>query len=106
MLRATIRTKLYRIPDASRGEDDDWPLPGDRSRLRSPLVTYGSDDTPDEFDILERVPAEFSYDEDPQTEGRRAKAIEESIAEHYDGFERIELEPDDGGTDKDAEDEA
>lgn len=101
MLRATIRTKLYRIPAASRDEDDDFPLPGDRDRLRGPLVTYGSDDSPDEFDIRERVPAEFSYDEDAQQEGRRAKAIEESIAEHYDGFERVS----DGGTDKDGEDE-
>jgi len=105
MLRATIRTKLYRIPAANRGEDDDWPLPGDRSRLRGPLVTYGSNETPDEFHITERVPAEFAYDESPQMEGRRAAAIEKSIAAHYDGFERVESEPDAGGTDKDAEDE-
>ncbi|AGM11210.1 hypothetical protein M197_gp45 [Haloarcula hispanica tailed virus 2] len=88
MLRATIRTKLYRIPGAAR--DDDWPLPGERSRLRGPLQTYGSPDSPDEFDLRERVPEEFSYDESPQQEGKRVSAIEKAIADAYDGFERVE----------------
>lgn len=101
MLKATIRTKLYRIPEADR--DTDWPLPGDRSRLRGPLQTYGSDDDPDVFDIRERVPEEFSYDEDAPTEGRRAKAIEKSIADAYSGLERVDS--DDGDNTKSAEDE-
>lgn len=88
MLRATIRTKLYRIPGASRQDAEDL-LPGERSRLRGPLQTYGSEDEPDVFDIRERVPSEFSYDDSPQQEGKRARQIEEVIAEHYDGFERV-----------------
>lgn len=104
MLRATIRTKLYRIPGADREDPDGSLLPGERSRLRGPLQTYGSADSPDEFDIRERVPEEFSYDESPQSEGKRARRIEEAIAEHYDGFERVE-DGSDGDTTKAEDDE-
>lgn len=102
MLRATIRTKLYRIPGADRGDPEDL-LPGERSRLRRALVTYGSEDSPDEFDIRERVPEEFATGESPQEAGKRAKAIEEAIAEAYDGFERVE--EDSGGEATKAEDD-
>jgi len=88
MLRATTTTKLYRIPDADRSGSE--LLPGDRSRLRAALQTNGSADDPDDFDLLERVPEEFSHGESPQEAGKRAKAIEESIAEHYPSFERLE----------------
>ena len=96
MLQATIRTKLYRIPGADREDADGSLLPGERSRLRGPLQTYGSADSPDTFDIRERVPAEFSYDESPQEEGRRARRLEEAIAAEVTGITRL---PDEAGGD-------
>jgi hypothetical protein len=94
MLRATIRTRLYRVPAAAR--DDNDLLPGERSRLRVALRTGGAPDAPDTFDIRERVPEEFTYDDTPQAAGKRAAAIEASIADAYDGIERVD---DDGDGD-------
>jgi len=93
MLRSTVKTKLQRIPQVDRNDPDSL-LPGNRSRLRGPLRTDGFANSPDVFDIRERVPEEFAADESPQAEGKRARAIEERIASYYPGFERVDDDTD------------
>jgi hypothetical protein len=97
MLRATITTKLYRIPAASRGDADDL-LPGHRDRLNGVLHTHGTPDDPDVFDLRERVRPEFAG-EPPESAADRAARIEESIVAHYDGIERVD-ESESGDTTK------
>jgi len=100
MLKATRTTKVYRLPTDE--ENEGWPLTDGRRRLAKALEVDG-DAEPDVFDIRERLPEEFARDESPQTAGRRAKALEQRLADTYPGLEYVE-DAESGGEDAESED--
>lgn len=83
MLRVTRRVTFYRPPD------DDL-LTADRHRFVKPLTANGGPDDPDEFDVRDRIPEEFTHDDRPQDAGQRAKKIEEALAQAHDYVERVD----------------
>lgn len=93
MLKATRTTRVYRLP--TDADNEGWPLTDGRTRLRKALSVDG-DAEPDVFDLRERLPEEFAGSESPQTEGRRAKALEERLADTYPFLERVEDAETDG----------
>ncbi len=90
-LKATISTKLYRLPEVERG--DDHPLPEGTNTLPQPLPLLGTPEEPDVFDLEDRV-ALHTADESPQSAGRRYADLERVLAQR-EGIERVEAE--DGG---------
>lgn len=98
MLRVFKRAMWVRPPQEVVDEDDDgnpteyeYPLTDDRKRFKEPLRADGTDDEPDEFDIRDRIPAEFGTDgETPQEAGKRAKKIETLLATQDTKVERFE----------------
>jgi len=89
-LKATISTKLVRLPEVDR--DDDFPMPEGTNTLPQPLHLEGTHDDPDVFDLEDRV-ALHTTDDSPQTRGRRYAALERALAGRA-GIERVT--PEDG----------
>lgn len=85
MLKATIQTKIARLPDA-RG--DDFPLPEGTIHLPQSLRLEGTPEDPDVFDLEDRITL-HTADDSPQQRGRRYAALEEMLAE-YPGIQRLE----------------
>ena len=85
MLRATAAGELHRPP---RDGDDESPLASGRA-FTEPLEYDGSENSPDEFDVRERIPLDFTEDS-PQRAGKRAKKLEELLDEHNADLERVD----------------
>ena len=85
MLRATAAGELHRPP---RDGDDESPLASGRA-FTEPLEYDGSENSPDEFDVRERIPLDFTEDS-PQRAGKRAKKLEELLDEHNTALERVD----------------
>lgn len=66
----------------------DFPIQGDRSRYLMPLEVSGTPDSPDQFDIIDRLPYEFAGDS-PETADKRAARIESDLAAAYDSLTLI-----------------
>jgi hypothetical protein len=100
MLKATRSTRVYRLPTDE--DNEGWPLTDGRDRLQAPLTVDG-DAEPDVFDLRERLPEEFATSESPQQSGRRAKALEERLADTYPFLERVEDTDTDGESEESEE---
>jgi len=87
-LKATIGTKLVRLPEVERG--DDHPLPEGTNALPQPLRLHGTPEDPDVFDLEDRV-ALHTVDDSPQQAGRRYADLERALAQR-EGLERVEQE--------------
>jgi hypothetical protein len=98
-LKATIGTKLVRLPEVERG--DDHPLPEGTNALPQPLRLHGTPEDPDVFDLEDRV-ALHTVDDSPQQAGRRYADLERALAQR-EGLERVEQED---GADGDADGES
>lgn len=111
MLRTEHTLTVYRHPgkppdgdDSGENQSDirenDFPIGADRSRYVQPLRTFGSEDSPDEFDVSDRIPLEFAGDS-PQQEAKREKRIERDLAAAYE--ELTLITDDDTSTTEDGE---
>lgn len=92
MIQATDSVRVYRHPGADRASA--FPLEEGRARYLRPLVTDGSQDSPDVFDVRERLPLEFAGDS-PQQAGKRAKRIEQDLLDTFDVFDAVDAPTDD-----------
>ncbi len=94
-LKATIGTKLVRLPEVERG--DDHPLPEGTNALPQSLRLHGTPGNPDVFDLEERITL-HTVDDSPQQAGRRYADLERALAQR-EGIERVEAgDGDDSGT--------
>lgn len=94
-LKATIRTKIARLPEVDR--DEDFPLPEGTNALPQTLHLHGTAQDPDEFDLANRL-ALHTVDESPQQRGKRYAALERALAQRA-GIERLSgSDDDDSGT--------
>lgn len=95
-LKATIGTKLVRLPEVERG--DDHPLPEGTNALPQPLRLHGTPEDPDVFDLEDRITL-HTVDDSPQQAGRRYADLERALAQR-EGLERVQQEDGaDGDTD-------
>jgi len=86
-LKATIQTKLVRLPGVERGED--FPLPEGTNTLPQALRLRGSEEHPDVFDLADRISL-HTVEDSPQHAGRRYAALERTLAAEYEGITRVE----------------
>lgn len=84
-LKATIGTKLVRLPEVERAED--FPLPEGTNTLPQPLRLRGTPEDPDVFDLADRISL-HTVDDSPQRAGKRYAALERTLAER-EGIERV-----------------
>ena len=98
MLEATTAGELHRPPRTADGES---PLASGRA-FTEPLEYDGSENSPDEFDVRERIPLDFTQDS-PQRAGKRAKKLEQLLDEHNADLERVNESDSAEATDADGE---
>lgn len=90
-LKATISTKIARLPSLER--DEDFPLPEGTNTLPQGLRVDGTPEVPDEFDLEDRV-ALHTPGEDAAYVGRRYATLEKELAQVYEGIERLDADSD------------
>lgn len=86
-LKATISTKLVRLPEVDRG--DEFPLPEGTNTLPQSLRLHGTPEDPDVFDLEDRISL-HAPEQDAAYVGRRYAALERLLAEVYEGIHRLE----------------
>ena len=86
MLTTTHTMRVYRHPGADKTED--FPIGEGRARYIRPLELYGTAESPDEFNIEDRIPLEFAGDSDADAR-KRADAIERDLADAYEELSLI-----------------
>ena len=90
-LKATISTKLVRLPSVDR--DDEFPLPEGTNTLPQALRLAGTPEDPDVFDLEDRV-ALHAPEQDAAYVRRRYAALERELAQVYEGIERLDADSD------------
>lgn len=90
-LKATISTKLVRLPEVERG--DEFPLPEGTNTLPQALHLEGTPEDPDVFDLEDRISLHTSG-QDAAYVGRRYAALERTLAEAREGVERLDADSD------------
>jgi len=90
-LKATISTKIGRLPSLER--DDEFPLPEGTNTLPQSLQVTGTPEDPDEFDLEDRITL-HTVEQDAAYVGRRYAALERELAQVYEGIERLDADSD------------
>lgn len=90
-LKATISTRIGRLPGLERGED--FPLPEGTNYLPQPLQVDGTPEQPDVFDLQERITIS-AEGLSAQEVGRRYARLERHLAEVYEGIQEVDADSD------------